>query len=93
MTRGGGRDFSKIVHYYEPYIDGKRHKVGVKMSTRSITKLAIAIAVAVKGENPNLEPIHQVKDMEGRMWDGQLNEEGKLWYRIHEGKTKEKNYD
>lgn len=31
MRRGGGRSFNKIIHHYEPYIDGKRHKVGIKI--------------------------------------------------------------
>jgi hypothetical protein len=33
--RSGGRDFRKIIHHYEPFIDGKRHKVAVKMESTS----------------------------------------------------------
>jgi hypothetical protein len=31
MSRGGDRSFNKTIHYYEPYINEKRHKVGIKM--------------------------------------------------------------
>lgn len=31
MRRSGGREFDKMIHHYEPWIDGKRHKVGIKM--------------------------------------------------------------
>lgn len=33
--RSGLREIDKIIHYYEPWIDNKRHKVGVKMKTDS----------------------------------------------------------
>ncbi len=31
MARRGVRSFDKVVHYYEPYVQNKSHKIGIKM--------------------------------------------------------------
>lgn len=37
--RRGGRELNKVIHYYEPYIDGKYHKVGISMESKDGQKV------------------------------------------------------